>query len=169
MAVVRLVAAAALAVIGCNASEAGPGSGLTPPAGWKALPTLATAATDAAKTARITVESAEAWGEPARGCYAAWLGLTGGKGAPDKLADQLVASLTAEPSLAGISVRDLVKPEAGAAAGVLSLGFTHARYTGNLRAQLVRDGHIALLACFWNEREPVACATACTQLLGSMK
>ncbi|HSD91077.1 MAG TPA: hypothetical protein VLB44_26325 [Kofleriaceae bacterium] len=159
----------ALAMIGCRASEAGPGSGLTPPAGWKALPTLAKAATDAAAAARIVVDGAEAWGEPARGCYAGWLALAGGKGTPDKVADQLVASLTAEPSLAGITVRDVVKPAAGAAAGILSLDFTHAPYTGKLRAQLARDGHIALLACFWNEREPVACETACTQLLGGMK
>jgi len=169
MAVVRLVAAAAIAVIGCRASEAGPGSGLTPPAGWHALPSLATAATDAARNAGIKVEGAEAWGEPARGCYAAWMGLAGGKAAPEALADQLVTSLSAEPSLAGITVRDVVKPAAGAAAGTLSLGFTRAPYTGTLRAQLVKDGHVALLACFWNEREPVACETACTQLVGSMK
>lgn len=169
MAVVRLVAAAALAMIGCRASEAGPGSGLTPPAGWQAMPSLATAATDAATAVKIKVDGAEAWGEPARGCFAAWLALTGGKGAPDKLADQLVASLSAEPSLAGITVKDVVKPAAGATAGMMSLAFTHASYSGKLRAQLARDGHIGLLACFWNEREPVACETACTQLLGTLK
>jgi hypothetical protein len=155
----------ALALVACRASEAGPGSGLTPPAGWQALPSLATAASDAAKTDGVVVDGAEAWGDPARGCFGAWLALRAGSRAPDALADMLVASVKTE----NVEVRDIVKPAAGAAAGTLSFVFDRLPYRGKLRAQLVRDGHMTVLACYWNDREPVACETACTQLIGSMK
>lgn len=154
------------ALVACRASEAGPGSGLTPPAGWQAMPTLATAASDAAKTDGVVVDGAEAWGDPARGCYGAWLGLRAGARGPDAMVDAMVASLETE---AGVDVRDVVKPAAGATAGTVSLVFEKAPYRGKLRGQLVKDGHMTLLACFWNDREPVACETACTQLVGSLK
>lgn len=153
-----------VAVIACRASEAGPGSGLKPPAGWQALPTLATAATNAAKGEGVIVSGAEAWGEPSRGCYGAWLALRAGSRAPDQMAEVIVASMAEE-----ITVRDVVKPAAGATAGTLSLVFERAPYQGKLRAQLLRDGHVTLLACFWNDREPLACETACAGLLGGLQ
>jgi hypothetical protein len=52
---------------------------------------------------------------------------------------------------------------------VLSLTFSRALYRGKLRATLAKDGKIAALACFWNNREPVACDQACTSMIGSMK
>ena len=52
-------------------------SGLTPPAGWQALPEIATAVGAAARAEGVTVDGAEAWGEPAMGCYAAWVSLHG--------------------------------------------------------------------------------------------
>ena len=81
------------------------------------------------------------------------------------MVDALVASMKTE----GLEARDIVKPTANAAAGTASLVFEKAPYRGKLRAQLVKDGHMTALACFWNDREPVACETACTQLLGSLK
>lgn len=157
------------ALASCRASEAGTGSGLTPPTGWQALPSLARAATEAAKRDGITVDAVEAWGERARGCYAAWIALRGGGGAPDAMAQQLVASLSADPALVGIAVRDVIKPEPGAASGVLSFGFERGLYRGRLRATLASEGKIAALACFWNQREPVACEQACTTLIGGMR
>jgi hypothetical protein len=153
------------ALVACRASEAGAGSGLTPPAGWQAMPSLATAASDAAKADGVVVDGAEAWGDPARGCFGAWLGLEAGARAPDAMVDALVKTLAAEK----IEVRDVVKPAAGAIAGTVSFVFEQAPYHGKLRGQLLKDGHMTLLACFWNEREPVACETACTQLVGSLK
>ena len=94
-----------------------PGSGITPPAGWQAMPALATAASDARKPMALSSSGAEAWGEPARGCFGAWLGLRAGARAPDAMVDALVKSLAAEK----IEVRDIVKPAAGAAAGTVSL------------------------------------------------
>ena len=158
-----------IAVVACRPSEAGPGSGLTPPAGWTPLPALATAASDAAKAGKIAVDGVEAWGEPARGCYAAWIAVHGGGGAIDAMADQLVRSLSAEPALAGIVVRDVVKPAPGTPTGVLSLTFERGIYRGKLRATLANNGKLAALACFWNLREPVACDQACNGLLGSMR
>lgn len=168
MAVVRLVALAAVAAVGCRASEAGPSSGLAPPTGWKALPSLAAAASDAAKAKGVTVEGVEAWGDTARGCYGAWLAIAGNPASPDALAKQLVSSVTIDPALAGITVRDTVNRPAGAGAESLSLAFERAPYRGRIRALLASSGKIALLACFWNEREPVACEGACAQLLGGM-
>jgi len=167
MAQLRLIALALL--IACRASEAGPGSGLTPPAGWQAQPSLANAATTAAKNDGLTVAGAEAWGEPARGCFAAWIAMSGSGGAPDVMADQLVRGLSADPALGGIVVRDVQKPAPNQKVGVLTLAFEHTRYHGKLRAALNADGKITALACFWNQREPATCERACTALLGSMK
>lgn len=171
MAVVRLVAPGvfALALVACRASEAGPSSGLSAPVGWKSLPSLANAARDAAKAGGLTVENAEAWGDTSRGCYGAWLALTTGKAAVNKLADDFVKGIESEPALAGITLTDVVKPAALTKDDLLSLSFAKAPYTGKLRARLVKDGHITALVCFWNEREPTACETACGPLLGGLR
>jgi hypothetical protein len=169
-ALARIAATTTLATTAsCTPSEAGPTSGLVAPAGWRALPEIASAASAAAAQAGIIVGGAEAWGDPARGCYGAWLSLRTGGGAPDAIADQIVTELQAEPVLAGISVERVVKPAAGADAGVLSLAFVRPPYRGTLRAQIARGGSFAVLACFWNLREPIACETACAQLVGSMR
>lgn len=167
MAQLRLILLVALTA--CRASEAGPTSGLAVPAGWRAMPELATAATDAAKAAKITVDGVEAWGEPSRGCYGAWMALRGDAGAPELLGEKLVMAVSGDPALAGITVTDIVKPAKDADAGVLSLSFARGAYTGRVRAQIARTGAYAVLACFWNQREPVACESSCGQLVGSMK
>jgi hypothetical protein len=167
MAVVRLIAIAAL--IACRSSEAGPTSGLTPPAGWQALPALATAASEAAMAGKLTVDGVEAWGEPARGCYAAWFAVRGGSGAPEVIADKLVESLRIEPALFGILVKDVVRPRTGDARGVLSLTFERAQYRGKLVTAIGKDGKLSALACFWNPREPIGCEQACNGLLGGVR
>jgi hypothetical protein len=170
MAQLRLIHAAALALAACRASEAGPTSGLAMPAGWRAMPELVTAATDAGKQAKLRVDGVEAWGEPSRGCYATWLAVTGERGTPDTLAELLVADLSTTPALAGITVTEVVKPTVSTAeSGVLSLAFARGPYRGRLRAQIGKTGAYAVLACFWNEREPLACEAACASLLGGMK
>lgn len=149
---------------------AGPTSGLTVPAGWRALPELVTAATDVAKQSKLRLDAVEAWGEPSRGCYSTWLAVTGDPGAPDALAELVIADLSATPALTGIAISDVVKPTVKTAeSGVMSLAFSRAPYRGRLRAQIGKTGAYAVLACFWNEREPIACEAACTQLVGSMK
>jgi hypothetical protein len=119
------------------------------------MPELAAATTAAATQAKTAVDGAEAWGDPARGCYASWLALSSDRGAPSALAE--------------LTIANVVKPAAGADAGVLSLSFTRPPYQGTLRAQIGRGGSYAVLACFWNQREPIACETACNGLVGSMK
>lgn len=169
MARVRLIAAGGLcALAACRASEAGSSSGLTPPAGWRPLPELATAAGEAAKEAQITVDGVEAWGEPARGCYAAWFALKATPGTPGHIAERLTTSMTADvPSL---TVADVVQPDPKAVeSGVLALGFTRVPYRGRVRASIVKTGAITLLACYWNDREPAACEAACTGLIGAIK
>jgi hypothetical protein len=161
--------AIAASAVGCGTSEAGPGSGLTPPAGWRALPELAAAAAQAAKEAGVTIDVGEAWADQARGCYAAWLSWQGAKGAPDRLADALVLAVSSEKSLEGIALREVVKPTPGGNVGVVSLGFERGEYRGTVRAQLTREGLVAALACFWNQREPAACEADCRKLVGGMK
>jgi hypothetical protein len=80
----------------------------------------------------------------------------------------MLASLAAE--LPGLTVADVVKPDPKVPdAGVLSLSFTRPPYRGKLRAPIAKTGAIAVLACFWNMREPIACEAACNQLVGSFK
>ncbi len=153
----------ALALAACGRAEAVPAPPLHPPATWQALPELAAVVGDAAKGDGVTVEGSAAWGEPAMGCYAAWLQLRLPATAPDALAQQVIAGLPV-----GTTTRDVVQPAAGADRGVLSLGFEHGAYRGKLRAQLAKDGAASALACFWNEREPAACDAGCTALIGSL-
>lgn len=167
MAQLRLTVALLAGVAGCRASEAGPSSGLTAPTGWRPLPSLAVAAGSAAAQAGLNLDGAEAWGEPARGCYGAWLGLHGPKTEPRVAADAVLATLPTE--LPGVAVADVVKPAAGAETGLLALAFTRGTYRGRVRAQLASSGLTSIVACFWNPREPVACEAGCAQLLGSLK
>jgi hypothetical protein len=175
MAQLRLIAARVVAVtvvtIGslgaCRTSEAGPSSGLTAPAGWRLLPELAAAASDAAKQASVTVDGVEAWGEPSQGCYGAWLGLHADVSAASKLADAMLANISVD--LPGVTISDVIKPVATADAGVLSLAFVRPPYQGRLRSQIAGTGALGVLVCFWNPREPIACEAACAQLIGSMK
>jgi len=60
----------------------------------------------------------------------------------------------------------VLKPTASGDAGVLSLAFTRAPYSGRVRAQLSNTGLIGLVACFWNAREPAGCEAACAALVG---
>lgn len=141
---------------GAQASTAS--SGITPPAGWQALPEVAKAASDAAKADGVTVAS-EAWGETARGCYAVWLKVSGGGVA----VEQVLAGIASET----IDTTDVVKPATEDGTGILSLAFTSGAYKGRLRAR-VEASAITALACFANEREPIACESACSTLLGSL-
>jgi len=164
MADVRLIAVLALAACGPAGAQPEPAavaSGIKPPAGWQALPSVAASARTAASATGVTIDGAEAWGQPAMGCYAMWIALHGGGGGPDALTEQVLAGIAAEK----IEVRDVVKPSDD---GVLSLAIERKPYRGRLRARL-QDGRIAALACVANEREPAACETACKALLGAVQ
>ena len=192
---VRLIGAliaTALAACGpADAQTSAASSGVVVPAGWQPLPQLATAARDAIAS-KTTVDGVEAWGETARGCYALWISLSA-SGSATQLADQVLAALANVPGPDGkprtnpaapvgstqpgadrndagvaatpsrIDVRDAVKPSVDP--GVLTLAFERAPYRGRLVARL-GGGKIVALACFANEREPVACEAACTPMLG---
>ena len=165
MALLRLTLVS-LAACGQAGAQPSATSGLTAPAGWIAIPEIATAAASAAKGGGVTVEGAEAWGDPARGCYGVWLALHG-DGAS---AEQVLAGLGGQP----VTLRDVVKPETGD--GVVALGFDtttaagpnmRGTYHGRLRARIAA-GRITALACFANEREPTACEESCTALFGGL-
>jgi hypothetical protein len=172
MAGVRLIAAlagAAAALAACGRAGAAPeqASGLLPPAGWQALPGIAAAARDALGPG-IEVSGAEAWGEPAMGCYAVWLAIRAAGGA-EALAAQVVAGFTAmagSGSGAALTFKDVAAPSGDE--GVLALAFERGDHRGRLRARL-GGGQIAALACFANQREPLACEAACTALLGGLR
>jgi len=134
-------------------------SGLTPPAGWQALPEIATAVGAAARAEGVTVDGAEAWGEPAMGCYAAWVSLHG-----DGATSQQVMKGLEEAKL---TLEDVVKPELGDD-GLITLGFERAPYRGHLRVRVAAPA-LTVLACFANAREPAACELACAPLLGALK
>lgn len=173
MADLRLIAAAAgaAALAGCGRAGAAPdqASGLTPPAGWQALPPIAAAAR-AALGAGAEVDGAEAWGEPAMGCYAVWLAIRASGGA-EAIAGQVVAGFSAAAGSgsgpAGTMIVDDVAAPSGDE-GVLALAFERGDHRGRLRARL-GGGRIAALACFANQREPLACEAACTAFLGALR
>lgn len=160
MALLRLMLGGAIAAsAACGQAGAQPTetSGIKAPAGWQALPELATAIGAAMKGERATLAGAEAWGEPARGCYGVWLALSG-DGAS---AQQVLAGIEAEK----IELTNVVKPEG--AEGLVAASFVKGRYHGRLRAR-VTPGRVAMLACFANDREPGACEQSCTTLLGGL-
>ena len=154
-----------VALAACGASDAAPGAGsavppgvtppfmppkaaiATPPPGWIAIPSVASAARGAV--------TGDAWGEPAMGCYAVAVSFA----AHD--AKALLAEVRAS-----VSIRDVVEPPAQG--GVLAFAFDKAPWQGRVRA-VIATGEVTALACFWNDREPVACEAACVGVLGSLK
>jgi len=161
MAELRLIAVLALAA--CHAADAQPqqASGIAAPAGWQTLAVLANAARSGATAKGVTVDGAEAWGEPAMGCYAVWMALHGSGGDAPALAEQVRAGLAA----ASIEVKDVQAPDAD---GLMALGFAKPPYGGRMRARL-GSGKIVALACFHNGREPKACEHACDGVLGALR
>jgi len=169
------IAAAAAALAGCGPAGAAPdqASGLKAPAGWTAMPTVASAARTALG-AGAEVGGAEAWGEPAMGCYAVWIAFRA-EGDAEAIGQQVIAGFTAAAMGSGagsqagqatkMTVKDVAAP--AGAEGVLTLGFERGDHRGRLRARL-GGGRVAALACFENQREPLACEAACTAFLGAM-
>ena len=150
---------------GCGSADAqstpsGQVSGMTAPAGWQDLPSVAAAARMAAGAGGVTIDGVEAWGEPAMGCYAIGIALHGSGGRVDDLTAQVLDGIAAEK----IDVSEVVKP--ASADGVLALTLERKPYHGRLRARL-GDGRITAFACVANQREPLACETACTPLIES--
>ena len=155
----------AIAVAACSPAGAEPAVPAAPPAvpgprpaGWKQLPAIATAVGVAAKADGVTIDAVDAWGEPARGCYAVWLDLHGGTAAAPALADQVLASLRQ----AAARVDEVVRP--GDPTGALAFRFARTPYRGRVRAQL-GNGRIAAIACFGNQREPLDCDASCATVL----
>lgn len=183
MADVRLtaavIAAGLLAGAGCRRAGAAPdeASGIAPPAGWQAMPAIAAAA-KAALGPSGSAASAEAWGEPAMGCYGVWLALPAA-GTAEAVGAQVAAGFTAaagsgagSSASAPLIVKDISAPPvpaqgSAAAPGAVTLSFERGEHRGRLRAR-VSGGRIAALACFANQREPLACEAACTALLGRL-
>ena len=131
-----------------------PPSGIKPQAGWSAQPAIVAAA----KTAlgKTKVDGLEAFGEPSMGCYSVWMALQSSGGAKD-VGEQVLKGLEK------VTIKDVVKPTADD--GVLALTFEKPPYRGRLRARISK-GSIKALACWWSNREPVACEQACTNVLG---
>lgn len=157
MALVRVIALAAVAACDPAGAQPGTASGLTTPAGWTALPELASATAAAAKDDGVTVEGSEAWGEPGRGCYAVWLALRGERATGAAVLDGLTAQ--------GFTTTDVVKPETDD--GVVSLAFDKPPFHGRVRAKITA-GRVVAVACFANDREPATCDAPCLALLGSL-
>ena len=161
----------AAVLVACGTAGAEPGDPGTPasqgagarPPGWKPLPSIATAAGDAARADGVAIDRVDAWGEPAVGCYAVWLTLHGGAAGAPALAEQVLGSFNAAGgSGQGISLGELARPSGPE--GVLAFAFTRPPYHGRVRAHL-GNGRIAATACFGNQREPLACDRACARVL----
>ena len=132
-----------LALAACGRAEAVPPPALHAPPGWKELPEVAAAAADAAREPGAAV----AYGDTAMGCYAFAITVHAGKDTPETLAKELGA------------VHDVATGSDSVAAA-----FDKDGYHGKLHARVV-DGSIDAVACYWNDREPEACAKACETVL----
>ena len=139
MARLRLIA---FALAACGRAEAVPPPALHALPGWKELPAVAAAAAGAAKQPGAAV----AYGDPAMGCYAFAITVSGGKDTPESLAKEL-------------GVRDVA-----AGSDSLTAAFDKDGYHGKLRAHVI-DKTIDATACYWNDREPDACAKLCEAVL----
>jgi uncharacterized membrane protein YgcG len=140
-------------------------SGVTMPTGWTVLPAIADAVAAAASAPGIVVDGVEAWGEPAMGCYAAWVRMHGGAAdvAPEVIAKQIADGFgsgggNASSSSSGSGV--------SGGGGRVTVEFARAPYRGRVRAD-VTAGSVSALACFANQREPAACTAACDAMLGA--
>lgn len=162
MADLRLIAVLLVACADAGAQPPVPSP--KPPTGWTPQPAIVTAAKDALGK-KATIEGIEAFGEPAMGCYSVWMAVRA-SGKATELADQLVKGLTEPDKKRKIEIKDVVKPTAEEE-GVLALSFETPPYSGRLRARLGK-GRITALACWSAQREPVACAQACTIMLGAL-
>lgn len=163
MAQLRLVAPIVGALAGCGVADAQPtSSGITPPASWAALASLANAAVTAAAAPGVTVDGAEAWGDPAMGCYAVWMAAHGSGGDAAALAEQIRSGFSGGK----VTLTEIVTPSGDD--GIFSATFERAPYKGRLRAR-VGSGKVTALACFGGQREPVACDAACAGILGGLR
>ncbi len=156
---VRVIAAFAIATgttAACGAADAEPhaSSGLNIPAGWQVLPSAAAAAR-AALGEGVTVDGSEAWGDPAKGCYALWIAFHDGATTADELARDVTAGLATAH----------VDAKRETSADALVFAIRRAPYRGTLRATL-QGARVNVLACVANQREPESCAAACKTLLG---
>jgi hypothetical protein len=141
-----------LAACGSAAAQPEQRSGVQAPAGWQVLPAVASAARMAASATGVVVDGAEAWGEPAMGCYAVWLALAGSS--DGDLALQIEIGLQAEK----ITVTDVRSGD------VAAMTVERAPFRGELRAKASEHG-VSALACFANQRERAACEATCAGLL----
>jgi hypothetical protein len=141
-----------VALAACSRAEAVPPPAIQPPAGWQPLAELATAASEAAKGDGVPVEAAAAWGDTAMGCYALALTVRGDS-SPAAISKELAAGFVAT------KIGDVA-----AGSDSVALTFERGAYRGKLHAQ-IRDSAIEAVACFWNEREPDACAAACAGMM----
>lgn len=157
----------AIAAVACQAANADPSpvaepvhtpsvQGVAHPGTWRALPAVATATAGAVAGAGITVDLADAWGDPAMGCYAVWLALRGATDDPAALADQVIAGLT------GLAPSAIARPSPPD--GTLGFAFARPPFRGQARVRLA-TGRISAVACFGNDREPADCAADCTGVL----
>jgi hypothetical protein len=184
-----LLRVTAIALAACSAAGAdpvgAPSRERAHPESWKQLPSIAMAVGAAARAEGVAIDAVDAWGERANGCYAVWLALRGTSGDAPVLADQVLAGLArarvarsagsgagsagsgagsgaGSSSTGELQITELAKPVGRE--GVLSFAFASAPYRGRLRAQL-GGGRIDAVACFGNQRAPLACDVACVQVL----
>jgi hypothetical protein len=132
----RLIAAAAL-IAGCRGAEAAPTSDLRAalgvPASWVELPRVVAAA----KAAMKGDATAQAWGDPASGCYFVQ-----------------VTAIRANEDLAEVRAALAIVDGEPHVPGLTGKSRTWASASGD-------DVTARAAACVYNQREPALCAAAC--------
>lgn len=138
------------------------------PAGWGPIAAAGEAGLAAARAAnaerRVDVRT---WGETGLGCFVTVVEAHGVRVEPlAKIAAALETTLGGLLTVEGWTFVD--GPTAEVTARV-----TRGAMRGAVRGRLAADPtglpHAAVAACFYNEREPVRCQAACTELLASLE
>lgn len=133
------------------------------PSDWRPLEAPAEAARAAAGRA-LTVRS---WGETGLGCFVTVVEVTGARAEPlAKVAAELQTTLAGLLSVEGWT---FVDGAVGEVTATISQPPLRGALRGRLQASAAGVPHAAVAACFYNEREPVRCQTACTALLAGLE
>jgi hypothetical protein len=170
---VAAIAAVALSAAAWAGAPADPGTARRPdpvriqvPPGWRSLPAIARAATGDGADAPV----AEAWGDPARGCF----GLVDRTTATAPEIEPAAVERWIREALAGAHIA-VSRSELETADHRLASRFELSRDALRGRARTViaparGDTVRAVLAtCVWTQREPAVCRARCDSFLDSLE
>lgn len=176
----KLAALALACAAACDARAQGAGSAAASapaanlpvpvviPSDWKPLGAPAEAGRAAAGAGAAGRDATvRSWGETGLGCFVTVVEVGATRAEPlAKVAAELQLTLG---TLLDVEGWAFVDGPIGEVTAELAQPPLRGALRGRLRANAAGVPHAAVAACFYNEREPVRCQTACTELLAGLE